>query len=58
MNDKELPWNYKIVFSLPSRPYHNWAPILVDDPVEVKLQNMTSYTEALILIDKIKHKND
>jgi hypothetical protein len=28
------------------------------DPVEVKLENMTSYTEALILINRIKNKND
>jgi hypothetical protein len=55
MNDKDIPWNVKVVFTLPTQPYTAWAPM---DPVEVKLENMTSYTEALILINRIKNKND
>jgi len=53
MNDKEFPWNYKIVFRLPTQPYDTWVTV---DPIECTLADMSVFPEALDLINRIKNK--
>jgi len=53
MNDKDIPWNVKVVYTLPTQTYTAWIPM---DPVEEALADMSIFPEALDLINQIKNK--
>lgn len=56
-DDKGLPWNYQVVFTLPSQSYNINFRVMPKDTwaeVEKKIDSMTEYTDARSVIERIK----